>query len=158
MRFKKQPRHPFEDTRRKRLAALRSQQRQRDALPLLAPLIAAKQPTVDQVMTDRAESWTKWNQEQRDRRAEQWRRGRARLASYEPETRAALLSYWNGHRWLPADPVCLLDMMHMFNTGRLALDEQGKVKHVPVPIKRDEAIEAIGRKPIAQGWLSPGGR
>ena len=50
MRFTHRPRCEYAVTDRKRAAAVRRQQRQRDGLPLLAPLIAAAQPSVEQVM------------------------------------------------------------------------------------------------------------
>ena len=153
MRFQKRDRHPFEDTRRKRLAAARRQQAQRDALPLLAPLIAETQPPIDQVMTNRAGSWAKSEQEGRDHRAAQWRQGRKRLDSYDHETRGALLGYWNGHRWLPGDPSYLLDMLHGFDKGRLIL-KAGKIESARVTISTAEATAAFGpSKPRAQGWL-----
>ena len=55
MRFRKRERYgAFQDTSRKRAAASRAQQKQRDALPLFAEQIAEAQPSIDQVMADRA--------------------------------------------------------------------------------------------------------
>ncbi len=155
MRFTRRGRHEYEDTRRKRLAASRSQQRQRDALPLLAPLVAEQQPTIDQVMTYRAASWARSEQQSRDHRASQWREGRARLNDYAPDTRKTLLTYWNRHRWLPGDPLYLLDMLHMFDTGRLVRDGE-TIRPSEAQATKAKAIDyPETRKPRAQGWLAP---
>ena len=48
MRFRRWPRvSAYEDTPRKRAALARAQRTQRDRLPLLAPLIAERQPSAD---------------------------------------------------------------------------------------------------------------
>ena len=69
VRFTRRLRCPYIVTDRKRAAAARSQRRQRDVLPLLAPLIAEAQPGIDEVMASRAVHWTEWEQRDRDRRA-----------------------------------------------------------------------------------------
>jgi hypothetical protein len=123
MRFKKRERYgAFEDTSRKRAAAGRAQQKQRNALPLFAEQIAADQPSIDQVMAERAAQWEKTEAQQRASRAAAWREARRRLAGFNDATRAVVLAYWNGHRWLPGDPSYLLDAMHSFERGRLVLD------------------------------------
>lgn len=122
MRFK--PGHriePFNDTSRKRAACARAQRREREALPLLAPLIAAQQPAIEAVMAQRAARWIEDQKQYRARRAADWRRARARLASYGPEIRPKLLAYWQGCKW-PGDPSYFLSMLHMFDTGRLMVD------------------------------------
>lgn len=124
MRFKVYGRSEFVDTRRKRLALERGRRRQREKLPLLAPIIREEQEctTPDEVMAARAEQWARTEQEWRDRRASDWRRARARLASYGENVRPRLLAYWQSCKW-PGDPVYLLSMMHMFDEGRLDIDE-----------------------------------
>jgi hypothetical protein len=123
MRFKKRERYgAFEDTTRKRAAAGRAQQKQRDALPLFAEQIAEAQPSIDQVMAGRAAQWEKVEAQQRSSRAAAWREARRRLARFDDTTRGVVLAYWNGHRWLPGDPSYLLDTMHSFERGRLVLD------------------------------------
>ncbi|MGE4043406.1 MAG: hypothetical protein AB7F35_01035 [Acetobacteraceae bacterium] len=119
MRFKPHQRSEFTDTARKRANVLRRQRLERDALPLFADLIAERQPSVDAVMQKRADDWVRFEQEQRDHRAAQWRKARRRLYAYGDNIRPVLLSYWNQHRWLPGDPVYLLDMCHMFDRGTL---------------------------------------
>lgn len=121
MRFKRLIDHPFEDTRRKRLALARSQRLQRERYPLFADMIAEHQPDADTVMAKRAADWMEWTKRDRARRAADWRRARRKLASYGDNVRARLLNYWNKCRW-PADPDYLLSMMHMFDTGRLDID------------------------------------
>ena len=51
MRFACRPRCEYIVTNRKRLAAARWQQRQRDCVPLLGLLIAETQPSIDDVMS-----------------------------------------------------------------------------------------------------------
>ena len=122
MRFK--PGHriePFNDTSRKRAGCARAQRRERDAFPLLAPLIAEQQPAIEAVMAQRATRWIEDQKQYRARRAADWRRARARLASYAPDTRAKLLAYWRSCKW-PGDPSYFLSMLHMFDTDRLAVD------------------------------------
>lgn len=122
MRFKRWPRiEAFEDTNRKRAAAARSQQKARDKLPLLSAIVAEQQPTIDDVMTTRAARYVKSQQAARDKRAADWRRARARLASYGDNARASLLAYWQRNKW-PGDPSYLLMMLHMYDTNRLSLD------------------------------------
>jgi len=123
MRFTRRPRCEYIVTDRKRAAAVRLQRRQRDKLPLLAPLIAETQPSIDTLMTTRVANWIVLEQKGRDHRASQWRRGRALLDQHEPATRQALLAYWNGHRWLPGDPMYLLDLLYGFGRGRTIIDE-----------------------------------
>lgn len=153
MRFIRRPRCEYSVTDRKRAAARRFQQRQRDSLPLLAPLVAESQPSIDDLMTARIAAWIVLEQRYRDHRAELWRRGRHALDQHDPATRRALLDYWNGHRWLPGDPVYLLDMLHMFDTGRLAIAD-GQVRAARVVIPVSEAADTIGKaKPVSGGWL-----
>lgn len=57
MRFTRRPRCEYAVTDRKRAAAVRWQRRQRDSLPLLAPLIAEAQPGIDTVMAERVARW-----------------------------------------------------------------------------------------------------
>jgi len=76
MRLKHRPRSEYAVTDRKRAAARRMQQRQRDSLPLLAELIAETQPGIDELMATRISRWIAWEQQDRDRRASLWRRAR----------------------------------------------------------------------------------
>ena len=153
VRFKRRPRTPYTVTDRKRAAARRLQQRQREALPLLAALVAEQQPCIDQLMEDRVRAWGVSEQSARDWQAQRWREARRILESYEPETRCALLTYWNGHRWLPADASYLLDMLGGFKRGRLVMVD-GAIQPARVVISVAEATAVSwGRKPVARGWL-----
>lgn len=109
---------PYEDTRRKRLALARKQTLERERFPLLAPLIAEQQPDADTVMRDRAEKWVRWEQEQRQRQADLWRKARRRLWSYGSNIRPQLYELWQRAPY-PATPVYLLDMLHSFDVGRI---------------------------------------
>ena len=79
MRFSRRPRCEYTVTDRKRAAAVRLHRRHREKLPLLAPLIAETQPSIDHLMTIRVANWIVLEQESRDRRAAQWREARALL-------------------------------------------------------------------------------
>jgi hypothetical protein len=151
MRFTRRPRCEYTVTNRKRAAAVRLQRRQREALPLLGPLIAETQPQIDVVMATRVAHWVEWEQKDRDRRAAKWRQARAALDRHEPATRRALLDHWNEHRWLPGAPSYLLDLLHGFATGRIVV-EDGRARPARVTIPVREAIAAFGPgKPSA--WL-----
>ena len=140
-------------TDRKRAAAMRLHRRQRDSLPLLAPLIAETQPSIDEVMRARVLTWTSVVQQDRDRRAASWRRGRRSLEGYEPALRCALLTYWNSHRWLPGDPSYLLDMLHGYETGRLTFDD-GQIRPCRIVIPVSDATAGFDKpKPVSGGWL-----
>src|SRR4051812_38320137 len=153
MRFTGRPRAEYTVTDRKRAAAVRLQRRQREAFPLLALLIAERQPGIDAVIADRVENWSRTEQDWRDRRASQWRRARRALDVHDAATRAALLAYWNGHRWLPGDPSYLLDLLHGFRTGRLLL-EHGQVRPAVITIPVAMATAAFGpAKPVSRGWF-----
>ncbi len=155
MRFKRRPRTPYTVTDRKRAAARRLQQRQRDALPLLAELVAEQQPGIERLMEDRVKAWGLSEQAIRDWQARRWREARRLLDAYDPETRRALLTYWNSHRWLPADASYLLDMLGGFRRGRLVIID-GAIQPARVVIPVAEAIAVgWGRKPIARGWVGP---
>jgi hypothetical protein len=99
---------------------LRRQQIERDALPLFATTIASEQPAVDDVMTARAMIWARQERKDRAHRAAKWRQARRQLASYGDNLRPVLAAHWQRCGW-PADPVYLLEMLHMFDTGRLEL-------------------------------------
>ena len=153
MRFSCRPRCAYTVTNRKRLAAARWQRRQRESLPLLGSLIAETQPSIDDVMDQRVQCWAVTEQANRDRRAAQWRTARRDIAARDPGVQHALLTYWNGHRWLPGDPSYLLDMLHGFDHGRLVLLNGEIVAHcVVIPIS--EAIAAFGSaKPVSSDWF-----
>lgn len=123
MRFKKRDRYEFQDTPRKRGALLRKQRQEREAMPLFSAAIEAEQPAADDVMRQRAERWRRHELEGRSMRAADWRRARARLASYPELIRTQLRAYWQACGW-PGDPGYLISMLHMHDTGRLEATRQ----------------------------------
>lgn len=59
--------------------------------------------------------------------------------------RTAALRFWNTHRWFPADPGYLIDLLHMIETGRYVLHD-GKVRStddLEWERKRDARIAAM---------------
>jgi len=80
MRFAKWPKPTaYEETSRKRAAFATKQRREREALPLFADMIAARQHSVDEEMARRAIWRPQQQQDRRDERAAVWRRARAPL-------------------------------------------------------------------------------
>jgi hypothetical protein len=153
MRFRRWPRvSAFEDTPRKRAALARSQEAQREKLPLLHALIAEQQPGADDVMAQRAERWTNAQQEDRDRRAQLWRRARAQLAGHGDDLRRRLIGLWNGAPY-PADPAYLLDLLRAIDTGRIdperppwRFSKELDPRITPDPQSFDEAFRCISRR------------
>ncbi len=121
MRFKRWQRHPFTDTSRKRAALRRKQQREREALPLLADQIAESQPSEDEVMEARAVQWAAQEVRDRNRRARKWLEARASINALSANEKAVLRRAWDCAPY-PADPVYLLDFLHSFSVGRFTLD------------------------------------
>ena len=120
MRFTRYPRHPFSDTPRKRAALKRKQAQERDALPLLAELVAETQPHEDEVMRERADRWAQSEARSRLWRAARWRKARSEIAAMEPARAAAVRAAWNRAPY-PADPTYLLDFLHGLRVGRFTL-------------------------------------
>ena len=121
MRFLRSARHPFTDTARKRAALARRQTADREALPLFAAEIAARQKSPDDVMQARANAWAAQEARSRQRRADQWRRARRLIDAMPPRQRRRVRAAWNAAPY-PADPVYLLDFLHSLDAGRIALD------------------------------------
>jgi len=121
MRFHRFGKYDFRDTARKRAAFARKQKAEREALPLFAGQVAAEQIDVDEEMTAPRLQWERQQATDRKRRADKWREARRRLNDYQEPVRGVLLAYWQGCKW-PADPSYFLSMLHMYDTGRLALD------------------------------------
>lgn len=123
MRHRTFPRHAFSYTSRKRAALRRKQRLEREALPLLAELIAEAQPGEDAEMQRRADAWLETEVRIRNLRADRWREARRRLAALTSNERAMLRHAWN-HAPYPADPVYLLDFLHSYAARRFTLDPQ----------------------------------
>jgi len=119
MRFKRWPRvEAYRETPRTRGAVALSQQRQRDKLPLLADLIAAEQPSIDEVIEKRQDAWPKWQQDTRNHRAASWREARRGLEAYPLITRHAICRLWNAAPY-PGDPCYLGDFLLQIERGRI---------------------------------------
>jgi len=119
MRFDRYGHSAFRDTARKRAAAERRQRREREALPLLADFIAAEQPSIDDVMTERAQRWAATEQAHRDRHAQVWRNNRRRLFSIPQPERAHVLAYWNAHKWFPGGAVHFSGFLGLYEEGQI---------------------------------------
>lgn len=129
MRFERTGHYEFRDTARKRQAFERKNRKEQERYPLFAELIASEQHDVDTEMEMRRVGWDRRQVSERARRASDWIRARAKLATYPDDERRELLAYWQRCGW-PATPAYLLSMMHMHDTGRLELH--------PVPFHQTE--------------------
>ena len=114
---------PYEVTPRKLSALARRQRAEREALPLFAEQIAAEQPSAAEVMAQRSTQWTRAFRRDRDRAAEQWRRGRRELRALPESQRTWFLRYWQQEWRGPLTAHYLLMLLNMARTGRLQ-DEQ----------------------------------
>src|SRR3546814_13295596 len=80
MRFRRGPRPTaYRETSRKRAAFLRKQRLEREALPLFAAQIDARQHGIDEEMARRATWWVGYERDRRDQSADHWREARVRL-------------------------------------------------------------------------------
>ncbi|KMO39334.1 hypothetical protein [Methylobacterium aquaticum] len=158
MRFKRWPRPtPFEDTARKRAAYRRKQAREQAALPLFAAAIAERQLHVEEEMVRRTGQWERQQQDGRRRRAEGWRRVRARLFEYPAGSRRAIRALWRICPY-PADPSYLGTLLHEIATGRIdpARPPWGgrhtlTPRTTPNPGTFGEAFRQIGQRTVCGG-------
>ncbi len=111
---------PYVETKRKRLAVVLKQRREREAAPLFAEQIASTQMPIDEELALRGQAFEDYQQGRRDSCAQQWRRARARMRSFG-ELSSALYRLWNEAPY-PGDPVYLLGMLHDFSVGRFTID------------------------------------
>jgi len=100
----------WEWTRRKELALLRKQRLEREALPLLAPLMPPPEP-VAQVRNRREAEARAAEALWRARLATDWRRFRRGLYALDPDSRAAFLARWN-KAGCPGTTEYALDALH----------------------------------------------
>ena len=144
MRFQHHNRYEFKDTPRKRAAFFAKQRRERDEHPLFAEMIADEQAQrgVDEVMKQRAESFAKGEQKDRNFRAKKWREARAKIAAYDEPARSTIREFWNDAPY-PANPVYLLGMLRDIERGPIALDK-------PPPWRPTEEETRIGRDSTSQ--------
>lgn len=119
MRFKRYDRCSFVWTSRKEAALLRRLRLEREAYPLFSDVVAAGQPTVDQVKRQRATQSDRMEREARQRQAASWRQARAAVWAIPDPDRAQVLRYWNTHRHFPGSPNYLLYVVKQYMTGGL---------------------------------------
>ena len=139
MRFKPFGKFQFEDTSRKRAAVVRKHKRQAEAFPLFAEEIIEGQSSVDEVMKNRAESWTASVIQKRSECAKNWLKVRAKLNCLPAEDRQAILKYWNNHRWNPGTPLYLSLILNMFSDGRYVRSGE-EIIHPRPTIHPSEAV------------------
>lgn len=116
MRFQKTPHHPFTDTSRKRAHVLRRQKAKQEALPLFAEQVAAEQPDVDEVMTERAHRWAKAEALHRQFIARSWREVRRKFYSLDEPTRRGVFTAWQAWRG-PTMPTYLAHLIRQAVTS-----------------------------------------
>lgn len=155
MRFRRWPRPTaYRETPRKRAAFLRKQRLEREALPLFAEAIAARQHSVEEEMARRHVWWDEREHDQRDARAARWREARARLFALPGPLRAKVRILWRTCPY-PADPASFTDFLHQIAVGRLDPDRPPWVFHQKTqaritanPATFDAAFRQIGRKQV----------
>ncbi|MGE0233532.1 MAG: hypothetical protein AB7S46_17290 [Flavobacteriaceae bacterium] len=158
MRFRPWPKpEPYRDTSRKRAAFKRKQRLEREALPLLAEMIAAGQHSVDEEMARRHVWRDERERVQRVLRATRWREARASLFSLPDDLRRTVRKLWRGCPY-PADPTYLLDLLHQIAIGRVdphrppwIFDGKLTARTTPNASKFDEAFRQIGHRKIGGG-------
>lgn len=158
MRFRRWPRPTaYRETPRKRAAFLRKQRLEREALPLFADAITARQHSVDEEMARRHVWWDEREHDQRDARATRWREARARLFALPDPLCAKVRILWRTCPY-PADPASFADFLHQIAVGRLNPDRPPWVFHQKTqaritanPATFDEAFRQIGRKQAGGG-------
>ncbi|MEO9337079.1 hypothetical protein ABFT80_06545 [Mesorhizobium sp. SB112] len=158
MRFRRWPRPTaYRETSRKRAAFLRKQRLDREALPLFAAQIGARQHGVDEEMARRAEWWDDFERDRRDQRAARWREARARLFALDDALRHTARALWRTCPY-PADPASFADMLHQIAVGRLDPHRPPWIFHQKTtaritanPASFAEAFRKIGRRPVGGG-------
>lgn len=158
MRFRRWHRpEPYRDTSRKRLAFLRKQRLDREALPLFADQIAAGQHGVEEEMARRAVSWGEAERERRRMRAASWRKARARLFALPEALRRRVREIWRDCPY-PGDPACFADLLHQIEVGRVDPYRPPWIFHPEVTARItpdlsrfDAAFRQIGHRKIGGG-------
>ena len=148
MRFNRFGRFEFTDTNRKRAAFARKQKKERESLPLFAEQIASEQIDVDEEMRHRAELWVTRQAQDRSRRANDWRRARAKLRSYPETEYRELFNFWQRCPY-PADPTYLLTMMHSYDHGRLDMNPPS----IQMTAANRQAVNVVIAKILARKQL-----
>jgi hypothetical protein len=155
MRFRSWPKPaPYRDTSRKRSAFLRKQRLAREALPLFADEIAARQHGVDEEMARRAVWWDQLEHDRRRERAARWREARSRLFALPDDLRRTVRALWRTCPY-PADPASFADFLHQIAVGRLdphrppwIFHQKTSARITADPATFGEAFRQIGRRKI----------
>ncbi len=158
MRFRRWPRPAaYRETSRKRAAFLRKQRLDREALPLFAAQIGARQHGVDEEMSRRAEWWDDYERDRRDQRAARWREARARLFALDEPLRLTVRALWRTCPY-PADPASFADMLHEIAVGRLdpyrppwVFHQKTSARITTNPATFADAFRQIGRRQLDDG-------
>lgn len=158
MRFRRWHRpEPYRDTSCKRLAFLRKQRLDREALPLFAEQIADGQHGVDEEMARRAVWWDESERERRRMRAASWRKARVRLFALPEALRRRVREIWRDCPY-PGDPACFADLLHQIEVGRVDPYRPPWIFHpevtariTPDPSRFDAAFRQIGHRKIGGG-------
>ena len=111
MRFSRFPRveQPSPPSARRIAAARRAVQAEQDRYPLFPQLVTHHTPEARLAAIDKHR--VEWWQEQRDFRADRWRKARSSLRALPPGPRNGIIRYWQ-HGSLPGDPTYLLGLIH----------------------------------------------
>lgn len=155
MRFHTWPRPTaYEESSRKRAAFVNKQRREREALPLFAGMIAARQHSVDEEMARRAVWWPQQQQDRRDERAANWRRARAHLFEFDALMRQAIRRAWRDCPY-PADPASFADFLHHIRLGKIDPNRPPwkyhariAAKTTPAPQCFAEAFRRVGQRKL----------
>ena len=158
MRFRRWPSPTaYRETSRKRAAFLRKQRLEREALPLFAAQIGARQHDVDEEMARRAVWWGDYERDRRNERAARWRQARARLFALDDRLRLTVRELWRTCPY-PADPASFADMLHQIAVGRLdpyrppwIFHQKTSARITANPATFAEAFRQIGRRQVGTG-------
>ncbi len=122
---------PFEESPRKLANIDRKQKRERDALPLLAPLIAEHQPSATQQLQSYGHRWHQTQHNRRHELAQVWKRARAAFYTLPPAARVATRHSWNTSPY-PKSAYSFADFIHAIVTGKSTPEAQPWVIKAPV--------------------------
>jgi hypothetical protein len=116
MRFKRYPgKEPLPVTPRKRAAAQRAVQKEKDRYPLFPELV--RHHTADERLEAIGVHRDKWWRGMRDHQARQWRRARALLRSLPETVRVEVRTLWQKPIY-PGDPVYFLELIRRYEKNR----------------------------------------
>ena len=99
----------FPPSARRVAAAKRAVQAEKDRFPLFPQLVTHHTPEARLAAIDKHR--VEWWQEQRDFRADRWRKARASLCALPSGPRNGIIRYWQKGS-LPGDPTYLLGLIH----------------------------------------------